>query len=102
MIDEEPIVEVMREEVDEALKLAEEWELKYKVMRSFAKPPPHENRGWKKAEFAFFPGICLLKVCIWIYHWGRIQNFVDATLGLQFLNDQISRGFTGLWVLARD
>ena len=45
VIDEEPIVEVMREEVDEALKLAEEWELKYKVMRSFAKPPPHENRG---------------------------------------------------------
>ena len=95
MIDEEPIVEVMREEVDEALKLAEEWELKYKVMHSFTKV-------WKKAEFAFFPGICMLKVCIWIYHWGRIQNFVDATLGLQFLNDQISRGFAGLWVLARD
>ena len=33
VIDEEPIVEVMREEVDEALKLAEEWELKYKVMQ---------------------------------------------------------------------
>ena len=26
---------MMREEVDEALKLAEEWELKYKVMLSF-------------------------------------------------------------------
>ena len=33
VIAEEPIVEVMREEVDEALKLAEEWEHKYKEMQ---------------------------------------------------------------------
>ena len=43
VIDEEPIVEVMREEVDEALKLAEEWELKYKVMHSFIKVEKRPN-----------------------------------------------------------
>jgi len=48
VIDEEPIVEVMREEVDEALKLAEEWELKYKEIQRQMSEMEGGDRSVKK------------------------------------------------------